>query len=91
MLVALIARDKPESTSVRAENRPAHLDYLKAHAAQVAQAGPLLDPQGGMIGSLIILDVADMDAAKSWADGDPYALAGLFASVDLIEWKRVIG
>lgn len=91
MLVALIARDKPDSTQVRADNRPAHLDYLKAHALQVAQAGPLLNDAGDMIGSLIILDVADMGAANSWAAADPYALAGLFASVELIEWKRVIG
>ncbi len=91
MLVALIAKDKPDSSDVRADNRPAHLDYLKAHASQVAQAGPLLDPAGDMVGSLIILDVADLATAQDWADADPYAVAGLFANVELIEWKRVIG
>ena len=91
MLVALIARDKPGSADVRAENRPAHLEFLKGHAKMVAQAGPLLETDGGMIGSLIILDVDDLAAAQAFADADPYAKAGLFASVDLIEWKRVIG
>ena len=91
MLVALIDRDKPGATEIRAENRAAHLDYLKATASQVAQAGPLLDSDGTMIGSLIILDVADLSGAQAWADADPYALAELFSSVDLIEWKRVIG
>lgn len=89
MFVALIAKDKPSSLNLRADNRPAHLDYLKS-TGLVAQAGPLLDADGGMIGSLIILDVADMTAAQEWADGDPYAKAGLFGSVDLIHWNRVI-
>ena len=90
MLVALIAKDKPGAMPVRQENRPAHLEYLKSTGV-VQQAGPLLDDGDGMIGSLIILDVADLSAARGWADNDPYALAGLFQSVDLIPWKRVIG
>ena len=44
-----------------------------------------------MIGSLIILDVADMAAAQAWANNDPYAKAALFGSVELIPWNRVIG
>ena len=90
MLIALIAKDKPGAQAIRAENRPAHLDYLKS-TDLVAQAGPLLDAEGGMVGSLIILDVADLAAAQAWADNDPYAKAGLFGSVDLIHWNRVIG
>ena len=90
MLVALIAHDKPGSQSVRQGNRTKHLDYLNT-AGQVAMAGPLLDGDGGMIGSLIVLDVPDMAAAQKWADGDPYALAGLFESVTLREWNKVIG
>ncbi|ABG30178.1 YciI family protein [Roseobacter denitrificans] len=90
MLVALIAHDKPGALPIRQENRPAHVEYLKSSTA-VQQAGPLLDDAGEMCGSLIILDVADMDEAKAWAQGDPYGAAGLFASVDLIPWNRVIG
>jgi len=91
MLIALIARDKDGALQTRLDNRADHLAYLKSNADSVAQAGPLLDDAGGMVGSLIILDVADMAAAQAWADGDPYAKAGLFQSVDLIQWNRVIG
>lgn len=90
MLIALIARDKPGALPVRQENRPAHVDYLKASAA-VQQAGPLLDDAGEMCGSLIILDVPDMAAAQNWVAGDPYGKAGLFETVELIPWNRVIG
>ena len=89
MLIALIARDKPGALQTRLDTRDAHVAYLKASGV-VSQAGPLLDEAGGMIGSLVILDVADMDAARAWADADPYAKAGLFASVELIPWKKVI-
>ncbi|HKL46250.1 MAG TPA: YciI family protein [Roseovarius sp.] len=89
MLIALIARDKPGALQTRLDNREAHLAYIKETGA-VAQAGPLLDDAGAMAGSLVILDVADMEQAQEWAANDPYAKAGLFASVELIEWKKVI-
>lgn len=90
MLVALIAHDKPGALDLRMENRPAHVDYLNA-SGMVHLAGPLLADHGGMIGSLIVLDVPDMEAAQDWADNDPYAKAGLFETVALTEWKKVIG
>lgn len=90
MLVALIAHDKKDAQNIRAENRPAHLDYLNA-SDSVFQAGPLLTPEGGMAGSLIILDVATLQDAQAWAEADPYAKAGLFETVELTEWKKVIG
>lgn len=90
MLIALIARDKTGALQTRMDNRAAHLAYIE-ETGLVAQAGPLLDDDGQMIGSLVILDVDDMAAAKVWAANDPYARAGLFSDVELIAWKKVIG
>jgi uncharacterized protein YciI len=53
-------------------------------------AGPFLEA-GQMCGSLVILDCESLDAAQAWAAGDPYAAAGLFESVSVTEWKKVIG
>ncbi len=89
MLIALIARDKDGALQTRLDNRAAHLAYIE-ETGVVSQAGPLLDGDA-MIGSLVILDVADLDAAHNWAENDPYAKAGLFQSVELIPWKKVIG
>lgn len=89
MLVALIAHDKPGALDIRKTNRDAHLAYLKASGA-VVQAGPLLDDAGAMCGSLIVLDVPDMDAARAWVLGDPYGKAGLFAGLTLRPWTKVI-
>ncbi len=88
MLIALIAKDKPGALAIRQENRPAHVEYLKA--TNVAQAGPLLDDNGEMCGSLVILDLHDMAAAQDWVAHDPYNKAGLFESTELIVWNKVI-
>jgi uncharacterized protein YciI len=90
MRVALMAHDRPGALDLRSANRQAHLDYIRTTGV-VEMAGPLLDDAGQMCGSLVILDVPDMEAARVWAAGDPYALAGLFAATTLIEWKKVIG
>jgi uncharacterized protein YciI len=90
MFYALMAHDKPGALEVRKANRDAHLAYIK-ETGVVAQAGPLLDGDGQMCGSLVILDVPDQAAADAWAAGDPYAKAGLFDSVTITPWNRVIG
>lgn len=89
MLVALICLDKAGAVQTRLDNRAAHLDYI-AQTGIVVMAGPFLD-NGAMVGSLIVLDVADLAQAQDWAAHDPYAKAGLFAKVDIREWKKVIG
>lgn len=90
MRAALICTDKPGHLEVRKANREAHLAYIAATGV-VEMAGPFLDEAGGMCGSLVVLEVPDMDAARAWAAADPYALAGLFAAVEIREWKKVIG
>lgn len=90
MLIAIICTDKPGSNAVRLANRAAHLEHIR-NTGVVAQAGPFLNAEGDMCGSLIILDVADMGAAQEWAANDPYAKAGLFADLRIEEWKRVVG
>ena len=90
MRFALICLDKPGHLPVRTANRTAHLAHVDATGV-VEMAGPFLDDDGQMCGSLIILQVADLHAAKDWAAADPYALAGLFESVTIKAWKKVIG
>ncbi len=90
MLVTLIAIDRPNSLDVRKANRDAHVAFLKSSDC-VRQAGPFLDENGAMCGSLIVVEVNDMAEAEKWAENDPYKAADLFASVELRAWNRVIG
>lgn len=90
MRFALICRDKPGALQTRLDNRTAHLAYIETTGV-VEMAGPFLDDAGQMMGSLVIVEVADRAAAEAWAAGDPYAKAGLFDSVTVQAWKKVIG
>lgn len=90
MRIALMAKDKPGSLDIRKANRDAHVAYLKSTDA-VEMAGPFLDANGEMCGSLIILELPDMAAAEAWAANDPYKAADLFSSVELSAWNKVIG
>ncbi len=66
--------------------------FWRKHASSVKLGGPLLDPAGEKpIGSLLILDCEDEAAARALLARDPYAKAGLFASVELKPWRRVVG
>ena len=89
MRYAVICRDKPGQLQTRLDTRAAHLAYIE-ETGIVAMAGPFLE-DGQMCGSLVILDTDSLDAAKAWAAGDPYSHAGLFESVSVQEWKKVIG
>lgn len=94
MLYMFHCTDKAGAADIRAANRADHLAYLESHADRLFAAGPLLsepDAAGaqGMVGSLLIVECADADAAQSFAANDPYAKAGLFDSVTIRPWRRV--
>ncbi len=91
MNFVLYCLDKAGHGPVRAENRPAHLDYLKSKLDNIVIAGPLLADDGESVrGSLLVVDVADRAAAEAFAAGDPYAKAGLFESVTITAYKKVL-
>jgi uncharacterized protein len=90
MLYALICSDRPGAIAVRRANREAHLGYLR-ETGVVVQAGPFLDAAGEMVGSLVVIDVPTRAEAEDWAAGDPYARAGLFETVEIRAWNKVVG
>ncbi len=90
MHFAIICIDKAGSGEIRTNARPAHLEYLEKHRPQILVTGPMLTDDGETPnGSLLILDFADLAAAKAFAAGDPYNQAGLFESVTIKPWRKV--
>lgn len=88
-LFVIHALDKPGHEQVRLANRPAHVAHLDSIAGQIVIAGPLLDSDGvGMVGSTLIIDFPDEAAARAWAAADPYALAGLFETSIIRQFKK---
>ena len=90
MLFALICTDKPGSLDLRMSVRPDHLKHLDSLGTALKAAGPFTDDEGKPSGSLVIIEAADRTAATAIAEADPYAKAGLFASVEIRPWKWLI-
>jgi uncharacterized protein YciI len=90
MLFAVYCVDKADGSALRAATRPTHLAYLEGQAAHIVFAGPLLAADGtSAIGSLLVVDFPDRAAVDAFAAADPYAKAGLFASVEITGWRQV--
>jgi uncharacterized protein YciI len=98
MLYAIIGLDRPDSLSARLSVRPAHLERLNAlrDAGRIVLAGPFPaidspDPgPAGFSGSLIVAEFASLEAARAWADADPYIGAGVYERVDVRPFKQVL-
>lgn len=91
MLYALICTDKPNSLALRKANRPDHVAYLQGLGETLVFAGPFTEEDGAtMNGSLVVVEAASLDAARRIAAGDPFAKAGLFATVDIRPWLWTI-
>lgn len=98
MLYLIEGRDVPESLSARSQARPAHLARLTAlrDAGRLLLAGPIPaidaeDPgEAGYTGSLIVAEFASLEAARAWAEADPYVAAGVYAEVVVRPFRRVL-
>jgi uncharacterized protein YciI len=88
MLFALVAHDQPNAVARRGELRPEHLKYLDT--LQVAFAGPFLNDKGESVGSIVVIEAADLASARAEFARDPYAINGLFDSITIKPWKFVV-
>ncbi|MBK7954971.1 MAG: YciI family protein [Candidatus Accumulibacter sp.] len=98
MFYAIVGEDRPESLAERLAARPAHVERLQAlqNAGRLLLAGPFPaidcpDPgPAGFSGSLIVAEFASLEAARAWADADPYVAAGVYAAVTVKPFKKVL-
>ncbi|MBZ0259272.1 MAG: YciI family protein [Hyphomicrobiales bacterium] len=90
MLFALICTDKPNSLELRQQSRPDHLKFLESLGNSLKAAGPFTDDEGRPTGSLVVIEAEDRAAISAIAGRDPYAVAGLFAAVEIKPWKWLI-
>ncbi len=90
MYFVIYGKDKHGQPQVRQNARPAHVEYLATFGKRILIAGPLLGDDGQPSGSLIVVDLEDMAAAKAFSAGDPYTKAGVFANVAITAWRKAI-
>ena len=83
--------DKPDGLETRLANRNAHFAYLQTRPGVVRLGGPFLDDHGAMVGSMLVIEVENIDAARAFVADDPYSKAGLFAETQVRPWRLSIG
>ena len=89
MLFSIVCTDKPASLELRTATRPQHLAYIQGRVSELVLGGPVMDAEGKLCGSLLVIDVEDRQAAEDFAIGDPYARAGLFESTVIRPFRMV--
>ena len=98
MWYAILSTDVSNSLPLRLKARPAHIARLEDLKAQgkllVAGPHPAIDSndpgENGFTGSLIIAEFTSLEEAKDWADKDPYIAAGVYSSVVVKPFKKVL-
>ena len=98
MYYSIVSEDVEDSLPLRVEARPAHVERLKALQAEgrllVAGPHPAVDSEdpgdAGFTGSLVIAEFESLEAARTWADADPYVEAGVYRTVTVKPFKKVL-
>ena len=90
MLYHILCKDKPGHLQIRLDNRDAHLAVVSELGDRLFAAGPLLNDQDEMIGSVLIIDFGSDESATAFCANDPYAKAGLFEEVTITRWRKTL-
>lgn len=98
MLYAIISQDVENSLDKRLSVRPEHIERLNKLKEQgrLILAGPHpaidnVDPgPAGFTGSLIVAEFESLEEAQTWANNDPYITAGVYESVTVKPFKKVL-
>ncbi|MDN2568394.1 YciI-like protein [Aquibium sp. A9E412] len=91
MIYAILCNDRPGGLETRLATRPDHVAYLEGLNARgvLKFAGPFLDADDKPCGSMVAVEAESRAAAAAIAAADPYAVAGLFDSVEIRPWSWV--
>ena len=98
MLYMIVGLDIENSLEKRLSVRPDHVARLKQlqNEGRLVLAGPnpaIDTPEpgdAGFTGSLIVAEFESLEAAKTWANDDPYIAAGVYDDVIVKPFLRVL-
>ena len=98
MFYSIVANDRENSLEARLGARPGHVERLQLLRDQgrllLAGPNPAIDSpdpgDAGFSGSIIVAEFESLEAAQAWADEDPYVKQGVYASVTVKPFKRVL-
>ncbi len=85
--------DRPGSETLRGRIREDHRAHLRQAfpGCRCLLGGPLTDDADRMIGTVLVLDADDRDAAEGFVARDPYMRHDLFKETRLTRWRWTMG
>ena len=83
------AYDGPNMLEKRMAVRPRHLEGMKALGRQIIAAGGLLDEDGKMKGSALIMEFPNRAALDDYLVGEPYVVEGVWQKI-VVEPMNVV-
>jgi uncharacterized protein YciI len=90
-LYMLACFDKEGALDLRMATREAHLAWARDQHERIRMAGPMLDDDDTMAGSLFFLEAANAQEVKAFNAADPYTKAGLFDRVEIKRFRSTLG
>ena len=94
MTFLVIAKDgaDPDAPARRQRVRDAHLEAIKpaVEARMVQLGGALLDDEGTMVGSALLMEADSRAALEDFLQSDIYTLEGVWQSFEIYPFKRAV-
>ncbi|MCX4902884.1 YciI family protein [Streptomyces sp. NBC_00878] len=84
-------RDRPGSVALRHELLEEHWSYMDRFGKEMIARGPTLTEGGVPTGSVHIVDLPDLAAARAFAFDEPGYQAGVYRDVLLRRWRNMLG
>lgn len=85
------ALDGENKLAKRMEVRPRHLEGMEKLQSHIICAGSLLDNEGKMKGSVLILDFPSRDDLDSYLASEPYVVEQVWEKIEIETMNVVIG
>ncbi len=84
------AYDGENMPEKRMEVRPRHLEGMKKLGKQIICAGGLLDEEGKMKGSALVLEFPDRMALDAYLENEPYVVEGVWQKIEVEKMNVVL-
>ncbi len=81
-----------EAPTRRAAARPAHIEGAQVlkNNGHILIGGAILDDDGNMIGSSLVVEFDDRDALDDWLNNDPYVTEGVWQDITILPFRTAV-
>jgi uncharacterized protein len=95
MQFLVVAKDGTDDGALerRKQTRPTHLESIQplVEGGNVLVGGAILNDDGDMIGSMLLVEFADRADLDAWLDADPYVTEDVWREVEVTPFRSAVG